>query len=49
MRNVKDYEIINKLGEGSYGVVYKVKHPSSKSFQVLKQINMSKMSSKVKK
>lgn len=41
---LEDFEIIGKLGQGSFGVVYKVKRKSNKEIYVLKQIDLSRMS-----
>jgi serine/threonine protein kinase len=34
--SLKDYEVINKLGAGSFGVVYKAKHKKSTELCVIK-------------
>ncbi len=36
MSSLKDFEIINKLGEGSYGQVFKVRRKIDKLFYVMK-------------
>ena len=41
---LEDFEIIGKLGQSSFGVVYKVKRKSNKEIYVLKQIDLSRMS-----
>lgn len=46
--SLSDFEIITKLGKGSFGVVHKVKRKSTKTIYVLKQINISGMRSKMK-
>jgi serine/threonine protein kinase len=40
---LEDFEITGKLGQGSFGVVYKVKRKSNKEIYVLKQIDLSRM------
>ena len=45
---ISDFEIITKLGKGSFGVVYKVKRKSNKTIYVLKQINISSMRNKMR-
>ncbi|CAG9334660.1 unnamed protein product [Blepharisma stoltei] len=37
----KDYEILNKLGQGSFGTVYKVRRKSDRSIYVMKSITIS--------
>ena len=44
--SLKDFEIQGKLGQGSFGTVYKVKRKLDSATYVLKQINISKMNSK---
>ena len=34
--NILNYNIIEKLGEGSYGIVYKVQNPETKEFFAIK-------------
>ena len=41
---LKDFEIQNKLGSGSFGIVYKIKFKENGKTYVLKQINTAKMS-----
>ena len=46
--SLKDFEIQTKLGQGSFGIVYKVKRKIDNSHYVMKQINISQMSSRMK-
>ena len=47
--SVQNYEILNKLGEGSFGVVYKVRDKTTNTLQVIKKIDLSKMSAKLRR
>lgn len=50
MKNsLKNYEIHQKLGSGSYGVIYKAISKADRSVCVLKQINLARMSERAKK
>ncbi|OMJ76603.1 hypothetical protein SteCoe_24013 [Stentor coeruleus] len=40
---LKDYEVLNKLGQGSFGTVFKVRRKADKNFYVMKTINISQM------
>jgi len=42
--SLNDFEILNKLGSGSFGIVYKIKFKDNGKTYVLKQINTAKMS-----
>ncbi len=44
-----DFDVLGKLGQGSFGVVYKVKRKEDGQFYVLKQIDISRMSSNQRK
>lgn len=46
---MKDFEIKNKLGSGSFGVVYKIKWKENGKTYVMKQVNTSKMTYSEKK
>lgn len=46
---LNDFEILGKLGSGSFGIVYKIKYKENGKIYVLKQINTSKMSYQEKK
>ena len=41
---MEKYEIIQKIGKGSFGLVQKIKRKSDKKILVWKEINYSKMS-----
>ncbi|CAD8081737.1 unnamed protein product [Paramecium sonneborni] len=45
---LNEFEILNKLGEGSFGQVYKVRRKADKQTYVMKQINISKMNQRMK-
>lgn len=47
--SLSDFEILNKLGSGSFGIVHKVKFKESGKIYVLKQVNTAKMSYQEKK
>lgn len=47
--NSQNYEILNKLGEGAFGVVYKARDKTTNMICVVKKINIEKMSSKMRK
>jgi serine/threonine protein kinase len=38
-----DYEILSKLGQGSFGVVFKCRHKKTKQIYVLKTIDTTRM------
>ena len=45
----KDYEILEKLGDGAYSIVYKVKRLSDKIIYALKKVRISKLKEKEKR
>lgn len=47
--NLQNYEILNKLGEGAFGVVYKARDKNSNNICVVKKIDISKMSPKLRR
>lgn len=48
IKELKDFQIINKIGEGSFSSVYKVKRIQDGHEYALKKIKMSKLSKKEK-
>jgi len=40
-----DFEVLNKLGKGSFGTVFKVRRKADKHIYVMKQINISQLNS----
>ena len=42
--SLKEYELLKKIGEGTYGTVYKAKRKKDSKLVVVKQIGMSKSS-----
>lgn len=50
MKNrIRNFEIQNKLGSGSYGVIYKAIDKSTREICVLKQISLTRLSEKARK
>lgn len=49
MSRLRNYDIQEKLGSGSYGVIYRVVQRVDKSVCVLKQIKLSRLNEKAKK
>ncbi|KRX10221.1 Protein kinase-like domain [Pseudocohnilembus persalinus] len=45
---LRDFEFLGKLGQGSFGVVYKVRRKLDSKVYVMKQINISKMNTRMK-
>ena len=43
---IKDYDIICKVGKGAYGTVYKIKHKKSHQLFALKTMELQKMNEK---
>ena len=46
---LKDFEILNELGRGSYGIVYKVKSKIDDKIYVIKKLSLTHMNEKVQK
>lgn len=46
--SLKDFRIINKLGEGAYSQVYKVKRCEDNFEYALKKVNLNNLSDKEK-
>lgn len=42
--SLKEYDLLKKIGEGTYGTVYKAKRKKDSKLVVIKQIGMSKSS-----
>lgn len=49
MKPQNKYEKLEKIGQGSFGKVYKVRNRSTKEFLCLKEIDLSVMSPKMRK
>lgn len=49
MKPEKKYEKLEKIGQGSFGKVYKVRNRSTKEFLCLKEIDLTVMSPKMRK
>lgn len=45
---MKDFQILNKLGEGAFSIVYKVKRLSDNMEYALKKVRLSNLSLKEK-
>ncbi len=46
--SIKDFQILNKLGEGAYSVVYRVRRASDQGEYALKKVKMGNLSAKEK-
>lgn len=46
--SLKDFETLEKIGEGSFGKVFKVKRKADNNIYVLKKIDISKMNKNMK-
>ena len=40
LRNVNEYEKLNRVGEGTYGVVYRARHIETNKIVALKRVRM---------
>ena len=40
LRSVNDYEKLNRVGEGTYGVVYRARHKKTDKIVALKRVRM---------
>lgn len=49
MKIKNKYEKLEKIGQGSFGKVFKVRNRSTKEFMVMKEIDLSTMNLKMKK
>ena len=47
--SLKDYEILSKIGEGAYSIVFKVKRNSDKKIYALKKVKLNKLKEKEKR
>jgi serine/threonine protein kinase len=47
--SLRNYEIRQKLGSGSFGVVYKVVNRANQSVCVLKQVSLVRMSERARR
>lgn len=47
--SLRNYEIKQKLGSGSYGIIYKAYNKADKLVCVLKQISLGRMAEKARK
>lgn len=47
--SLKDYQMMAKLGAGSFGVVYKAKNKKTAEICVIKEIDISKLDARLKK
>lgn len=46
---MQDYEILSKLGSGSFGVVHKARDKKTNSIVVIKIVDISNMNAKLRK
>ena len=47
--SLQDYELLGKLGAGSFGVVHKARDRKTNAIVVLKIVDISKMNAKLRK
>jgi cyclin-dependent kinase 10 len=47
--SIKDYEMLTKLGEGSFGIVHKARDKKTNTIVVIKIVNISNMNAKLRK
>ena len=47
--SLQDYELLGKLGAGSFGVVHKARDSKTNTIVVLKIVDVSKMNTKLRK
>ena len=45
---MEGFEILKKLGDGLYSVVYKIRHKADNNIYVLKKVNLQKLKDKEK-
>jgi len=48
MVSLKDYELLDEIGHGAFGVVHKVRHRQDNLIYVLKQVDISSLDARSK-